>query len=94
MRLILTMTAFLVSACILSACAGSPVAAERDARLHYEASVANYRNCLAANPSNVNACQVQRLTMETDERAFNNMSASLNGRFGGGQQSIVVQQTR
>ena len=82
------------SACLLSGCAGSPIAAERDARLNYEKSVANYRNCLAANPSNVNTCEAQRLTMEVDERAFNNMSASVNGKFGASNSNIVVQQQR
>ena len=62
-------SAMLVGAGILSACASSPLS-ERDARLNYEKSVANYRNCLAANPSNEDACEAQRLTMESDEQAF------------------------
>ena len=77
---------------MLSGCAGSPIAAEREARVNYEKSVADYRNCLAANPSNVKGCEAQRLTMETDERAFNNISAS-NGKFAGGT-NVVVQQNR
>ena len=81
-------------ACLLSGCAGGPIAAERDARLNYEKSVADYRNCLAANPSNVKACEAQRLTMETDERAFNSLSASVTGRIGASTSNIVVQQSR
>ena len=46
-------------ACLLSGCA-----MERDARLHYAKSVANYQDCLAVNLSNVNACEVLRLSME------------------------------
>jgi len=68
-RLFLVVSALLVGASILSACANSPIS-ERDARLNYDKSVANYRNCLAANPSNENACEAQRLTMESDEQAF------------------------
>jgi uncharacterized lipoprotein YajG len=63
----------LAAACLLSGCAGSPMAMERTARQNYEKSVADYRNCLAANSSNVNVCQAQRLIMETDELAFNNL---------------------
>lgn len=89
-------TYFLIfaAACLLSGCAGSPIAAERDARVNYEKSVADYRNCLAANPSNVKACEAQRLTMETDERAFNNISASVNGKFGSSSNNVFVQQNR
>ena len=61
--------ALLAAACLLSGCAGSPIAMERDARLNYEKSVTNYRACLAANQSNVHACEAQRLIMDTDERA-------------------------
>jgi hypothetical protein len=45
----------ILAAVLLSGCAGSPGAAEKDARLRYEKSVADYRNCLAANPSNMKA---------------------------------------
>ena len=84
----------MLAAVLLSGCAGSPVAAEKDARLRYEKSVADYRNCLAANPSNLKACEAQRLTMELDERAFNNISASVSGMFGASSSNIVVQQNR
>jgi hypothetical protein len=30
-------------------------------------------SCLAANPSNVSACEAQRLAMESDERVFNRL---------------------
>jgi hypothetical protein len=65
---------------VLAGCAGSPFRSERDARANYEKSVANYRTCLIENPSDVKACEGFRLAQETDERAFNNMSASLQNR--------------
>ena len=87
--------AMVAVACLLSGCAGSPIAMERDARLNYEKSVTSYRNCLAANASNVNACEAQRLTMELDERAFNNLSADVNTKLSGNSTSnIIVQQRR
>jgi hypothetical protein len=88
--------AMLAAACLLSGCAGSPIAAERDARHNYEKSVAVYRNCLAENPSNVRACESQRLIMETDERAFNNLSADVNAKLSGtgSTSNIIVQQRR
>jgi hypothetical protein len=64
----------------LGGCAGSPFAAQRDARANYEKSVANYRTCLIDNPSDVKACDGLRLAQEADERAFNNMSAALQNR--------------
>jgi hypothetical protein len=87
--------AMLAAVCLLSDCAGSPIAMERDARLNYEKSVTNYRSCLAANPSNVNACEAQRLIMDTDERAFNNLSADVNTKLSAGNTSnVIVQQRR
>lgn len=44
------------------------------ARQQYEESATGYRSCLAANPSNIKACEGPRLMAEADERAFNNMS--------------------
>ena len=87
--------ALLAAACLLSGCAGSPIAIERDARLNYEKSVTNYRACLAANQSNVHACEAQRLIMDTDERAFNNLSADVNTKLSAGNtNNIIVQQRR
>lgn len=44
------------------------------ARQQYEESTAGYRNCLSANQVNPRMCEAQRLAMESDERAFNNIS--------------------
>jgi hypothetical protein len=51
------------------------------ARQQYDESTAAYRTCLVANGANLRACEGQRLAMEADERAFNNISghaANLN----------------
>lgn len=98
MRSILAGLAVFVGASLLSGCAGSPIAAANNARTNYEKSVADYRSCLTSNSSNPNACEAKRQIMETDERAFNNLSADVNTKLGGGtrgsSQSIVVQQSR
>jgi len=44
------------------------------ARQQYEDSTAGYRTCLGANQANPRACEAQRLAMDSDERAFNNIS--------------------
>jgi hypothetical protein len=44
------------------------------ARQQYEESTGAYRTCLSANQANPRACEAQRLAMESDERAFNNIS--------------------
>jgi len=44
------------------------------ARQQYEESTGAYRSCLGANQANPRACEAQRLAMESDERAFNNIS--------------------
>jgi hypothetical protein len=44
------------------------------ARQQYEESTGAYRACLNANQSSPRACEAQRLAMESDERAFNNIS--------------------
>lgn len=62
--------------CALSV-AGCGIAAKVDARENYQRSLAEYRACLEANSANVPACEGKRLIMETDERAFNNMSAGI-----------------
>jgi hypothetical protein len=67
--------AMLALACLLSGCAGNPVAMETDARSNYEKSAANYQICLAATHQSVSACEAQRRTMDADERAFKNLSA-------------------
>jgi hypothetical protein len=74
MRLFLTMTAVVAGASILSACAYV------DANRNYKQSVANYKDCLTANPTNVNACESQRLIMLTDERAVGRLDDIAGGR--------------
>lgn len=44
------------------------------ARKQYEESTTAYRGCLGVNQAAPRACEAQRLAMETDERAFNNIS--------------------
>jgi hypothetical protein len=88
----------LAAAFLLSGCEGSPIAMERDARRSYVQSTADYRNCLAANPANVNACEAQRRIMEADERAFNNLSTDNRAAMSGGlierTNTVVVQERR
>jgi hypothetical protein len=83
-----------LAAVSLSGCAGSPVAIQREAQAQYAKSVANYRTCLIENSSNVKACEGLRLVMETDERAFNNMSASLPPNFSGTRSVNIQEQQR
>jgi len=40
------------------------------ARQRYDRSAADYRNCLAANPSNADACDGQRQVMQADQEAL------------------------
>jgi hypothetical protein len=94
MKLIMCIALF-TAACLLSGCAGSPIAAANNARSNYESSVASYRQCLDANPSNVNACQAQRLAMEAEERAYTNLTADVNTKLSRGYtNNVLVQQTR
>ena len=83
-----------LTAVSLAGCAGSPIAAQRDARANYAKSVANYRTCLTDNPANIKACDGPRLAMEADERAFNNMSAALPSEFSGTSSINIQQQQR
>jgi hypothetical protein len=57
---------------------GCGIAARVDARNEYQASAANYKACLAANPAAPQNCESLRLAMETDERKYNNLSSGLN----------------
>jgi hypothetical protein len=57
---------------------GCGVAARVDARADYQASAAQYKNCLAANPASPRNCEGLRLAMEADERKYNNLSAGIN----------------
>ena len=54
------------------------LAARIDARNDYQASEANYKVCLTANPSSPQTCEGLRLAMEADERKYNNLSAGLH----------------
>jgi hypothetical protein len=65
------------AAALVSDCAGSLLANTKQARLSYENSVADYRACLAANQTNVSACDAKRLSMETEERHWKNLSDEL-----------------
>jgi hypothetical protein len=69
-RLVTLIATMLVSASVLSACA---IEANVDPRQYYQESLANYQSCLAANPSNEKICETQRLKMEADESAYNNV---------------------
>ena len=53
---------------------GCSIAATIDARTEYQKSVADYRACLDAHPWELKACDGKRLTMEAEERAYNNPS--------------------
>jgi hypothetical protein len=57
------------------ALAGCGIAARVDARAEYQKSVADYRACLDAHPWELKACDGNRLAMEAEERAYNNLSA-------------------
>jgi hypothetical protein len=57
---------------------GCGFAARIDARNDYQASEANYKACLTANPSAPQNCEGLRLAMEADERKYNNLSAGLH----------------
>jgi hypothetical protein len=57
---------------------GCGVTARIDARQEYQASAAQYKSCLAANPSAPQNCESLRLALEIDERKYNNLSAGLN----------------
>ncbi|HMF25937.1 MAG TPA: hypothetical protein VKG24_27960 [Pseudolabrys sp.] len=59
-------------ACALSGCAGDRQAAQQYARREYERSVADYRNCMAANQ--MSTCESERRTMEANKRV---LSASM-----------------
>lgn len=66
---------------------GAARRAERTARENYDQSVANYRACLAANPSSAKACDGQLHIMDANERVLsasmqrpNNTSVVVPGR--------------
>jgi hypothetical protein len=66
------------NAALCSALGGCGIAARVDSRNEYQASAANYKACLSANPSAPKSCESFRLIMETDERKYNDLSAGLN----------------
>jgi hypothetical protein len=59
--------------------AGCGIVAKIDARTQYQKTVADYRACLDANPNDPRACDGKRLSMEAEERAYNNLSAGTQG---------------
>jgi hypothetical protein len=73
--------------CTAFSLAGCGIGARVDARNDYQASAADYKACLAANPASPQNYEGLRLAMETDERKYNNLSAGLNP---GGQRSTNV----
>jgi hypothetical protein len=56
------------------ALAGCAVAAKIDARNDYQASRAQYKDCLAQHAARPHACEGLRLAMEADERAYNDLN--------------------
>jgi hypothetical protein len=61
----------------LAGCGGG-IAAKVEARQDYQASEAQYKACLTANPAAPQNCEGLRLAMEADERKYNNFSAGIN----------------
>lgn len=57
---------------LCTALGGCGTVARIESRDQYKQSLASYRSCLAANAPQ--ACESQRIAMEADERAFNNLS--------------------
>jgi hypothetical protein len=53
---------------------GCSIAPKIDARTEYQKSVADYRTCLDAHPWELKACDGERLAMEAEKRAYNNLS--------------------
>lgn len=58
----------------LTSCGG--VIAKIDARGNYQQSAAAYRACVSTQGAQ--ACERQRIVMETDERAFTTLSAAVD----------------
>lgn len=54
---------------------GCAIAAKVESRQEYQASAAQYKACLLANPAVPQSCESLRLAMETDERKYNALSA-------------------
>ena len=68
------MTRTLVVLCALML-AGCGIVAKIDARTQYQHAVADYRACLDANSNDPRVCDGKRLSMEAEERAYNNLAA-------------------
>jgi hypothetical protein len=62
----LTAMAALAMVAIAFSLAGCGIGARVDARDDYQASAADYKACLAANPASPQNCEGLRLAMETD----------------------------
>jgi len=50
--------------------AGCGIVEQIDARIQYQHAVAAYHACLDANPPDLRACDGKRLSMEAEERAY------------------------
>lgn len=68
---------------------GCGLVARNEARVDYQASAAQYKTCLAANPAAPVNCEGLRLAMETDERKYTNIGAGTTGRQGAGSLTIL-----
>lgn len=79
------MIVFIFAAVLLGGCQ------VKEARLEYQQSAANYKQCLLDNPSAIQKCEALRLVMETDEKKYNNVST--NTEMGSGN-SVLVQQRK
>lgn len=80
---------FLVVIPLCSLLAGCGLMARTDARNEYQASAANYKSCLGANPAAPQNCESLRLAMETDERKYTNIGAGTLGHQGSGNLTVI-----
>jgi hypothetical protein len=68
---------------------GCGLASYQGARTEYQASAAEYKACLGANPSTPQRCEGLRLAMEADERKYTNIGAGTFGQQDAGQLTIL-----
>jgi uncharacterized low-complexity protein len=68
----------LATACALAlGVTGCGVAAKVEARNDMQSSLKSYKNCLAANPTNVGVCHGYKLAYDADMRAYRATSAGI-----------------